>query len=440
MNSVISLFSGAGGLSLGFASAGLKPSFAADLDRDACTTYQANLSVKCHNVDLSSGGAEKVIGNERRDLGEVFAVIGGPPCQGFSTAGGRRGDDPRNRLIYNYISIVEYLKAKWFIFENVEGLLTSGYSESVVSLVKLFIEKGYTVRLEKINFASFGLPQSRKRVVLMGNRLGLHFRFPQETHSYNAGKHKAQGLLPLAPSLGDALEGLGRAENRRSFVRYVSDGPSNGYDAAMREGNASDGVTWHFTTASQEERARAALLAPGQTMKDLPEDQWHPSYKRRAFRRVMDGTPTDKRGGAPFGIRRLEAELNAPTMTGASTRELIHPTESRPLTVRECARLQSFPDRYDFAGTALSAAKQVGNAFPPLAAEVFARHLALLDGMAGADSRAPLEQATPGLIGFRLTDANGMSPALARTEMMLETLQPEVARKYRYRRLPEQAA
>ncbi len=422
MNPVVSLFSGAGGLSLGFASAGAKPCFAADFDKHACASYKANLGIDCDNIDLSMEAIPDLLHDRLAGLGEVFAVIGGPPCQGFSTAGGRKGDDPRNNLIFNYIAIVERLRARWFLFENVEGLLTSSNGESIQLLVKLLIESGYTVRLEKVNFAAFGLPQSRKRVVLIGNKKSLHFRFPEETHSYNAGKHKADGLFSSSPPVGIALAGLGKAAERVCPVSYTSPVPANLYDARMRIGNAADTVTWHFSTASVDERRRATLLAPGQTMKNLSEEHWHPSYRRRAFRRVIDGTPTEKRGGAPFGIRRLDADLNSPTITGASTRELIHPSEDRPLTVRECARLQSFPDGCEFAGNALSAAQQVGNAFPPLAAEVFARHLARLDGKAGAEVGDACEHAPPGLIGFRLTDAAAKSPALAKTEVLLKAL------------------
>jgi len=135
----------------------------------------------------------------------------------------------------------------------------------------------------------------------------------------------------------------------------------------------------------------------------------------------MDGTPTERRGGAPSGIKRLKGELNALTITSAATREFIHPSEDRPLTIRECARLQSFPDAYSFAGNAMSAIRQIGNAFPPLAARVFAEHLIALDGSFGADVGRPRDRKGR-LIGYRLTEAAGMSPALARTDSLLGAL------------------
>lgn len=419
---VIALFAGAGGLSTGFAEAGWKPQTAADIDADACATYERNLGVEAHQIDLASSDA--FFGSGFNNSGEVAAVIGGPPCQGFSTAGGRNGHDPRNRLIFTYLEIVTRLSPRWFLFENVEGLLTSNGGHSVAALVREFLKLGYWVRLEKINFASYGLPQARKRVVIVGNRIGVDFRFPSATHSFDAGKHRGGHTLPSAPTLTQALAGLGRAVRGKSgAVPYASENSASEYDAQMRVGNNSGIASHHSWVATDSDIARFRQLGQGQTMKDLPEDQWHESFRRRAFRRVSDGTPTEKRGGAPAGVKRLAAHLNALTITGSSTREFIHPTEDRPLTLREAARLQSFPDRFQFSGKRSSIAQQIGNAFPPLASLRLAQEIQRLDSQFGsgvAVSRATWK--TPYLLGFRLTDASGMSPALAGTDMMLRKL------------------
>ncbi len=111
---------------------------------------------------------------------------------------------------------------------------------------------------------------------------------------------------------------------------------------------------------------------PGQTMKDLPEHLQHESFRRRAFRRVMDGTPVERRGGAPSGLKRLFADEPSLTITSAATREFVHPTEDRLLTLRECARLQTFPDSFVFAGSAASRIQQIGNAIPPMLARTVA--------------------------------------------------------------------
>jgi DNA (cytosine-5)-methyltransferase 1 len=161
-------------------------------------------------------------------------------------------------------------------------------------------------------------------------------------------------------------------------------------------------------------------------MKDLPEELQHESYRRRANRRVSDGMPTEKRGGAPAGFKRLRGELNALTVTSAAPREFIHPVADRALTLRECARLQSFPDSFRFTGNAMSVARQIGNAIPPLAGRVLAEAIMREDGHAGADVGRARGEAL-GLIGFHLTVAEGMSPALAKTAASLRSLMNEGA-------------
>lgn len=424
---VVSLFSGAGGFSYGFSSAGLKPFFGAELSKHACLTYESNVGSACHNVDLGT-----VSPSFFKDLlkgAQPFAIIGGPPCQGFSTAGPRNADDPRNRLIFNYLRIVDEVRPRWFIFENVEGLLTSGRGRDISQLIRQFLAIGYSVRLEKVNFAGYGVPQTRKRVLIVGNRLSVDFRFPEERFSYDSGKAKKLSGRPFAPTVLSALAGLEDAARKRAgTVGYASSEPLSAYDALMREGADAGFVTEHIDTTLPRDVLRYQLLSQGQTMKDLPEKYWHDSFKRRAFRRVMDGTPTEKRGGAPSGIKRLYGDLQSLTITGAASREFLHPEAHRPLTRRECARLQSFPDCYRFYGSAASVAQQIGNAVPPLAAAEFARHLLELDGRFGSGHNSTPVADSPRLLGYVLTDATGKSDALKATESLLdELMQPELS-------------
>ncbi len=424
---VLSLFSGAGGFSYGFKLAGFDLLGGAEIDRDACESYSRNLGSPCHNVDLSTTGPEFFF--DLADGRSPFAIIGGPPCQGFSTAGPRRADDPRNQLIFNYFRIVEKLQPRWFLFENVEGLLTSGLGEAVVSLVSEFVKIGYSVRVQKVNFAGYGVPQTRKRVLIIGNRLGLNFEFPGETHSFESGKSHKRNGRPFAPSFDDATAGLGTPAAARDLsVEYASAPIAGSFDEVMRGSSPSRVVSLHFDTTVADDAHRFGLLQPGQTMKDLPEAMWHDSFRRRAFRRVMDGTPTEKRGGAPSGIKRLHGNLNSLTITGAAMREFIHPHQNRPLTLRECARLQSFPDHYYFAGNAAAIAQQIGNAVPPLAAKVLASHVMGLDAEFCRSNFASRVSVSPRLLGFVLTEASAMSPALGETHRKLTGLvQPELA-------------
>jgi DNA (cytosine-5)-methyltransferase 1 len=416
---VVSFFSGAGGLSLGFANAGIKPVFGVDINSDACSTYESNLGIPCHHLDLSNKDFSKLL-NLLAPYQDVLAVIGGPPCQGFSTAGNRNKFDPRNQLIFNYFAIVEQIRPKWFLFENVEGLLTSNNGKSIFDLVSRFIKLGYSLRLEKVNFAAYGLPQSRKRVIIIGNRLGAEFNFPFETHSFDAGKHnRLLPLFPNSPTLSEAISGLPEASKRECLAPYTSDKGINEYDTFMRLFNQSGGVKHHFSSPSNNDLERYKLLKCGQTMKDLPEILWHPSYRKRAFRRVLDGMPTEKRGGAPVGIKRLHSNQCSPTITSASSRELIHPLLDRSLTLRECARLQSFGDEYVFKGTTSSIATQLGNAFPPLAAKLFAQLIMQVEGTYGSNKGSYTVKKAQ-LLGYRLTDALGMSPTLMQTDSLLK--------------------
>lgn len=414
---VLSLFSGAGGFSYGFSRAGLRPVCGVEISAAACETYELNVGSPCHNLDLSAVEPEFF----RREFGggSPFAIIGGPPCQGFSTAGPRRSDDPRNKLIFNYLRIVASLQPKWFIFENVEGLLTSGGGRDVAELLREFLGLGYSVRLEKVNLAKYGVPQTRKRVLIVGNRLGLDFLLPSAEYTFDSGKAKSNLGRTSAPTVEQALCGLGpAAEERGARVKYANSDPHSQYDSAMRGGNAHDSVTEHWSKTSSADKAIYRRLDMGGTMKDLPEEFWHQSYKRRAFRRVMDGVPTEKRGGAPSGFKRLHADRQSLTITGAATREFIHPYMDRPLTPRECARLQSFPDHYSFTGNAAAVIQQIGNAVPPLASEILAEHLKCIDGRIG--SGQPIEcSKPPSLLGFVLTDSAGKSGALKKTENLL---------------------
>ncbi|WP_443191758.1 DNA cytosine methyltransferase [Pseudomonas indica] len=416
---VLTLFSGAGGFSYGFASAGIKPLCGAEIDENACKSYENNVGSPCHNVDLAKTPPaffKELLGGK-----EPFAIIGGPPCQGFSTAGSRVSTDPRNSLIFNYLNIVAEIKPRWFIFENVEGLLTSGHGEAVSSLVREFLKIGYCVRIEKVNLAVYGVPQTRKRVLIIGNRLGADFNFPEERFSYESGKSKKRSSKPFAPSLLEAISGLGKSTNKRTDKsQYTTAAPINLYDELMRTSNVSGLITEHFDNTKPEDAIRFSLLKCGQTMKDLPEEYWHESFRRRAFRRVKDGIPTEKRGGAPSGIKRLHGDLQSLTITGAAYREFIHPLLDRPLTIRECARIQSFPDSYDFCGNAASVMQQIGNAVPPIAAAVFAAHLQQLDGTYGSDLSSLRQVPSPRLLGYQLTEATGMSEALKKTDFLLK--------------------
>ena len=409
----ISLFAGAGGCSLGFQQAGFDVRFATDIDRDAVDSYRRNFpGTTCEAADVRDLGPEVLLDRIGLRSGELDILLGGPPCQGFSSAGMKSGEDSRNSLVRHYVRLLEGIRPKWFVMENVEGLLTNDGGVHVRDAVEAFLHAGYSVNLEKVYAQGYGVPQRRKRVLIVGNRLGHDFVFP-DTVTVFSGSIFRKGEITFSTATGDLPPATTEADQALSHVGP----PTNELQAYLR-GEAKT-VTDHFSPALsgiQLERVRG--LRPGQTMKDLPEHLQHESFRRRAFRRVMDGTPVERRGGAPSGLKRFFADEPSLTVTSAATREFVHPTEDRLLTLRECARLQTFPDSFVFAGSAASRIQQIGNAIPPILARTLAEHIAKSYGFQVCYNGS----AHPKL-RFRLTRSEGMSPALARTQVVFSELE-----------------
>lgn len=376
-STVIDLFAGAGGLSLGFQLAGFEIVASYDSWQAAVDTYQANFKEPAHLASI------------RRDLDlpEAAVIIGGPPCQGFSSAGMRRSSDERNTLVGEYAHLIARRRPTAFVFENVEGFLTGASGHWLFELLDPLIEGGYRIHVRKVNAANYGVPQHRKRVICIGG-LGWDPSFPEATHAAFGAPGACRGVgrgLPKSPTLNEALREL----------------PAPSDDTCSQ---ILDHVPFGLR---DDDLKRAELLKPGQRMRDLPEELWHQSYRRRAFRRVMDGTPTERRGGAPSGIRRLRADEPSKAITGGALNEFIHPTENRPLTIRECATLQTFPMEFRFVGTRSEKVQLIGNAVPPRLARVVAESLL-----------ADLSEDNPrfgsgALLSFKPTLSSGMSPALA---------------------------
>lgn len=406
----LSLFAGAGGCTLGFDRAGFDVKYGLDLDSDAISTYQTNFpNTNAVEKDVCDTTSDWLM--DRLDLkpGELDILIGGPPCQGFSSAGKNFWDDPRNQLLKHYIRLLEDIQPKWFLMENVEGLLTAQESQYINEVARKLVEAGYTIRIHKLYSHWYGLPQKRKRVFIVGNSGGINFEFPKPTrHGINA--------VSGPRTIMNAISDLPEPASGESMPLEHTNPPKNDYQESLRDGV----VTEHYQTpVSDILRKRIEHLEPGQSMQDLPEELQHDSFDRRSSRRVKDGTPTEKRGGAPSGLKRLRPDQPSLTITGGSHAEFIHPLQDRFLTLRECARIQSFPDWFEFRGSMTSKQTQVGNAIPPLIAEKLANHFAQI--MEKHDD-APYGDGEGELLGFYLTKASARSPALDRTYQKLSEL------------------
>ena len=375
------LFCGAGGLSIGLKRAGFSPSLAVDNWPLAKETFSANFPrANFLLADISQLQTSDLIGAS----GPPTIIAGGPPCQGFSSAGRREPGDPRNTLVGIFARLVAEAEPPFVLFENVEGFLTAGRGSAVFALLDPLLEAGYQVHLRKVNAANYGVPQLRKRVIAVG-ALGRTPSFPQPTHSaYGApGAHLAGTSFPPTPTLEETIGDL-----ERSLLQY---------DSHIRE------------PLCDVELKRSTALKQGETMKDLPLELQHESYLRRANRRVRDGTPTERRGGAPAGLRRLTADEPSKAITGAAISEFLHPYLHGFLTIRECARLQTFPDEFTFAGSRRERALLVGNAVPPRLAMVLGQSLVCDYYNSDVTNAEP----TGGkLLSFIPTLSEGMSPIL----------------------------
>jgi len=374
---VVDLFCGAGGMSLGFRRAGFEIIHAVDHWKPAVDSYRANVGDHVTEAEI----------HQDCQLPPSAVLVGGPPCQGFSSAGRRSIDDKRNSLVTVFARLIAQYRPTAFVFENVEGFLTGVNGKFIFQLLEPVIEAGYRVHLRKVNAANYGVPQHRKRVIAVGG-LGWEPSFPKPTHAaFGApGAQLGNGYRATpAPTIAEAL----------SVLPPLS-------------GGSAIGIADHVVTPlTGDDLRRAEMLQPGQRMRDLPEELWHESYRRRAFRRVMDGTPTEKRGGAPAGLRRLCGDEPSKAITGGALRDFLHPTEHRILTIRECAVLQTFPLDFQFFGKQSEKIQLIGNAVPPVLAEAIA--MSLRDDL----QRANVSDDGPGaLLSFIPTLSTGMSPIL----------------------------
>ena len=374
----ISLFAGAGGCSLGFAKYGVRILGAYDIWQEAVNTYNQNFDGnKAHQTDLANCNFEQIRNDLGLKKGELDIIIGGPPCQGFTTLGKRGEDDPRNRLLLNYAKALETFYPRWFMMENVEGMLTTANGNFVVEAIEQMISLGYSVYMKKVYMHEYGIPQRRKRVIIVGNREGKDFHFPKTLSSASGYRYK-DGVCTLYDAICD-LENKDIPEI--NHIRKFEDGIK---------------------------LQRIQALSEGATMKDLPKELQHESYAKRAARRVCDGTPSEKRGGAPSGLKRLIYAEPSLTITGSCTGEFVHPKENRMLTIRECARIQTFPDDFIFWGANSQQEQQIGNAIPPLFANIIAEQIHQCD-------KLETKNLPQGLMYYDVTKSNAKSPALAAT-------------------------
>lgn len=317
----IDLFSGAGGMSLGFDKEGFKNLFSVEIDKNACKTY--NLNFPHHlllNKDIKLLTEIQI--NDLIKNNKVDVVIGGPPCQGFSMAGniGRKFlEDERNQLFKEFARIVEIVQPNYFIMENVARLFNHNKGKTRLEITELFKSLGYSVESKVLNTYDYGVPQIRKRIIFMGNKISKLLIFPKKVENKLTIKDAIHNLPPLNSGESSNIKNhiaMKHSHQMLEKMKYVKDGG---------------------------DRSQIPL-----ELRPLSGD----------IRKYI----------------RYNSKLPSVCVTG-DMRKIFHYEQNRALTVRELACLQTFPLDFEFYGTSISQQQQIGNAVPPVFAQVLAQSI-----------------------------------------------------------------
>lgn len=371
---VIDLFCGAGGLSEGFRQAGYHVLAGQDYDEQAGKTFAAtHPEAKFVGGQIQDVTAEQLLAVAGKKRGEIDVIVGGPPCQGYSVYNHQRGEnDPRAGLFREYLRIVEGINPRWLVMENVTGI-TSIAGGNIVKEIKVAMgELGYRVDMRVLRAEEFGVPQERRRVFFIATRTDAPIQFPKPTHG--------PGLKPFV-TVWDAISDL------PMLINGASAGPGVYLKSAQNEyqklsrGECRRVVNHSASRLAEINMKRLRHIPPGGSWRDIPRELL-PAGMLKAKR--SDHT---KRYGRP---KKTDLACTVLTKCDVHWGAYIHPVQDRSFTVREAARLQSFPDFFEFQGSRTEQYVQVGNAVPPLLGKRVAESLLCASNMK-ADPRARAE-------------------------------------------------
>lgn len=306
----IDLFCGAGGLSYGFKKAGFNTLFAVEFNETYAQTYKANFP----EVDLYCEDIKSISDSQIKSLSkkyDVDIIIGGPPCQGFSLAGniGRQFlDDERNRLFLEYYRFVKIIKPRMFVLENVAAMVTHNKGKTIKEIENKFKDIGYQIRCQVLNAVNYKVPQERRRVFIVGTQIGLNFEYPKWSDC----------IITVKDAIGDL--------------------------PVLHSGEQSDIPLHNAMKHSAQMLEKMSYVKDGGNRNDIPVSIRPVSGDIRKYIRYNSNKPS-------FCV------------TG-DMRKIFHYDQNRALTCRELARLQTFPDDYEFCGSTLEIQQQIGNAVP----------------------------------------------------------------------------
>jgi DNA (cytosine-5)-methyltransferase 1 len=370
----VDLFAGAGGMTLGFEQAGFDVLASVEIDPIHCATHEFNFpfcTLLCKSVEDTTGQEIR----QRSEIGdrEIDAVICGSPCQGFSLMGKRVFDDPRNSLVFHFHRLVLELQPKYFVMENVRGITVGEHKKILKSLISEFQTYGYQVEenYQVLNAANYGVPQSRERLFLLGARKDVPLpKYPQPiTQVAKPNNSTYQSNLPIGPTVWDAIGDIPEVENYSDLLEkdwvFAEYGKPSNYTLALRG----------ISTLS-DDYSRDRLFNP-----QILSSSFRTKHSQTTSRRFAE-TPQGEREPIsrfyklhPAGVcNTLRAGTDRTKGSFTSPRP-IHPHTPRCITVREAARLHSYPDWFRFHITKWHGFRQVGNSVPPLLAKAVASEI-----------------------------------------------------------------
>lgn len=386
----IDLFAGAGGLSLGFEQAGFDIAAAVEIDPIHCATHEYNFpnsTAICASVVNMSGDEIR----RRANLGDadIDVVFGGAPCQGFSMIGKRALDDPRNQLVFHYVRLVSELQPKYFVFENVKGLTLGKHAEFLNELIAALGNAGYDVQspYQVLNAADYGVPQDRKRLFVIGARRGLRVPNYPKPHEQRTTVWEAIGDLPDA----DGFDELSAVDEVRAKWKTKAT-----YAQCLR-GLELDAKDFGYAREFDSNILTSSLRTE------------HTELSKKRFVATEHGKtePISRfRKLPPDGLcNTLRAGTDSARGAFTSPRP-IHPFLPRVITVREAARLHSYPDWFRFHKTKWHGFRQIGNSVPPLLGRAVASEIIKALGIKPLKPKSALQSGDVELLSLDMSSAS----------------------------------
>ena len=345
---VLDLFCGCGGISEGYYLAGFDIAGGIDFNEYATITFKHNFkNAKVHNVDITTFPSEQIL----EEYGDVDVIVGGPPCQGFSTANRyqKETDDPRNKLFFEYIRFVQQIHPKFIMIENVRGLLTRDGGYAIDRIKEILGSVEYNITYRVLDASEYGVPQNRKRAIIVGVRKDF------KDLSFDFDKLIKQPKTTVGDAIGE-LYSFEQSPDGTKTITTPADTPLRKFLRAEDNTITDQDIVY----PAQKVQDRIKHVPQGGNWQDVPEELW----------------PNNRKNRHSSAYKRLDPNNQSCTIdTGNAHSNYFHPIYNRIPTIRESARLQSFPDSFEFQGPRGSKYRQVGNAVPPLLAKAIAEEI-----------------------------------------------------------------